>query len=278
MAGIGVGAVLGGRYRLERVLASGGMGAIFRGDDELLGRPVAVKVLHPHLAGTPDAERFFREGQVIASLTHPNLATIYDMDTLEGLPYLVIEFVEGESLAQVIEREAPVPPESGIALAMQMCRGLAYMHERGVVHRDIKPQNVLVTERNRVKIVDFGIARGPAASEMTAPGWVLGTAHYLAPEVAVGGQATVLSDLYALGVVLYRLFTAHLPFEGDNPLAVAMRHRTDPVPPPSEVCPGFPRALEEVLLRLLEKEPERRYPNASAVAAALSGAALRLER
>ena len=277
-AGVRVGSVLAGRYHLEQVIATGGMGAIFKGHDQLLDRPVAVKVLHPHLANSDDAERFAREGQVIASLMHPNLATIYDMDSVDGLPYLVIEFVEGESLAEIIEREAPVPASPGIALAVQICRGLAYMHERGVVHRDIKPQNILVTNTECVKIVDFGIARGPTASEMTAPGWVLGTAHYLAPEVAAGEAATVRSDLYSLGVVLYRLFTGTLPFEGDNPLAVAMLHRTAPVPPPSERHRGVTRELEEVLLRLLEKEPERRYSNASGVAAALSGAALALER
>ncbi|MBI4497652.1 MAG: protein kinase [Chloroflexi bacterium] len=269
VAGVGVGTVLAGRYVLEEVLATGGMGAIFRGYDRLLERPVAIKTLHPHLAGTPYADRFLQEGQTVAALAHPNLVTIYDMGRMESLPYLVMEYVRGESLAAILERDGPLSPAAGIPLAVQICRGLAYAHERGVVHRDIKPQNILVTPAGQVKIVDFGIARGPAAAEMTEPGWVLGTAHYLAPEVVAGQPATPRSDLYALGVVLYRLFTGRLPFAGDDPLAVAMLHRTAPVPPPSVVRPELPRSLEAPLLRLLEKDPERRYPSATAVATAL---------
>jgi serine/threonine-protein kinase len=275
VAGVGVGAVLAGRYLLEGTLASGGMGALFRGRDEVLDRPVAVKVLHPHLAETDAAARFLREGRVLGSLMHPNLATIFDMDSEGGLPYLVMEFVEGESLAEVIDRDAPVSRPAGMPIALQLCRGLAYMHERGVVHRDIKPQNILITKGDRVRIVDFGIARGPEAAEMTAPGWVMGTAQYLAPEIVAGEAATPRSDLYALGVVLYRLFTARLPFEGDDPFAVALQHRTAPVPPPTQFVPDMPPALAEVLLRLLEKEPRDRYQTASAVGAALAGAGRR---
>jgi serine/threonine-protein kinase len=270
--GIGVGAVLAGRYEIETTLASGGMGAIFRGIDYMLRRPVAIKVLHPHLAQTGAAERFFREGRVLGSLMHPNLATIFDMGSENGLPYLVMEFVDGESLAAIIERDAPLSRAAGMPIALQLCRGLAYMHERGVVHRDIKPQNILITNGDRVRIVDFGIARGPEASEMTAPGWVMGTAQYLAPETVAGEAATARSDLYSLGVVLYRLFTGRLPFDGDDPFAVAMLHRTAPVPEPSRFVPGINPALAEVLLRLLEKDPDDRYPSAAAVAAALAGA------
>jgi serine/threonine-protein kinase len=147
------------------------------------------------------------------------------------------------------------------------------MHERGVVHRDIKPQNILVTG-GRVRIVDFGIARGPETAEMTAPGWVMGTAQYLAPEVIAGQPATPRSDLYSLGVVLYRLFTGRLPFEGDDPFAIARQHQTAEVPAPSSIVPDLPPALEEVLLRLLEKEPEHRYASAAAAGAALAGAGL----
>lgn len=272
MVGVGVGAVLAGRYELESTLASGGMGAIFRGSDHVLRRPVAVKVLHPHLAETSAAERFSREGRLLGSLMHPNLATIFDMGSQNGLPYLVMEFVEGESLAAIIERDAPLSRTAGMPIALQLCRGLAYMHERGVVHRDIKPQNILITHGDRVRIVDFGIARGPETSEMTAPGWVMGTAQYLAPETVAGEAATTRSDLYSLGVVLYRLFTGRLPFDGDDPFAVAMQHRTATVPPPSQFIPQIHPALAEVLLRLLEKEPDARYQSAAATAAALAGA------
>ena len=268
---IGPGAVLDSRYVIDAVLASGGMGVMFRGTDLLLDRPVAVKVLHSYLAAEDDAARFLHEGQLLASLTHPNLARIYDMDSAGGTPYLVMEFVEGESLAEIIEREAPLASGRGIALALQVCHGLGYMHERGVIHRDIKPQNLLLMGNGRVKIVDFGVARGPAAMEITVPGSVLGTAHYLAPELVRGDAATAQSDLYALGVVLYRLFTGRLPFEGDNPLEVAMLHRTAPVPRPCDLVPEMPSALQEVLLRLLEKEPAQRYPSAGAAAAALRG-------
>lgn len=272
VVGVGVGAVLAGRYQLESTLASGGMGALFRGVDDVLGRPVAVKVLHPHLAETSAAERFFREGRVLGSLMHPNLATIFDMGSENGLPYLVMEFVEGESLAAIIERDAPVSRADGMPLALQLCRGLSYMHERGVVHRDIKPQNILITNGDRVRIVDFGIARGPEAAEMTAPGWVMGTAQYLAPEIVAGEAATARSDLYALGVVLYRLFTGRLPFDGEDPFAVALQHRTAAVPDPTQFVPSMHPSLGEVLLRLLEKAPDDRYQSAAAVGAALAGA------
>lgn len=272
--GIGVGATLAGRYVLESLVATGGMGALFRGHDVLLERTVAVKTLHPHLAGTPDAERFQHEAQTLASLTHPNLVTIYDLGVDGGLPYIVMEFVEGESLAARIKREAPMPPDAVSAIALQLCRGLAHAHAWGVVHRDIKPQNILIAPDNQVKIVDFGIARGPNAAEMTAPGWVLGTAHYLAPEVAAGQPATVQADLYSLGVVLYLMLTGRLPFEGADPLAVVMMHRTQPPPRPSVYRPGLPPALEAVVVRLLDKDPARRFPSAVAVAAALSGAPL----
>lgn len=270
--GVGPGTLLGGRYAIEAILGSGGMGSIFRGLDRLLGRPVAVKVLHPHLAGTDAAARFLTEGRILGSLMHPNLATIFDMDREGGLPYLVIAYVEGESLASVIEREAPLTLTAGLPIALQLCRGLAYMHERSIVHRDIKPQNILITPGGRVCIVDFGIARGPEASEITAPGWVMGTAQYLAPEIVAGKGTTAQTDLYALGVVLYRLFTGRLPFEGDDPFAVALQHRTAPVPSPRVFVPEMPRGLAEVLTRLLEKDPARRYPDAAAVGAALIGA------
>ncbi|MCX6022123.1 MAG: serine/threonine-protein kinase [Chloroflexi bacterium] len=181
-----------------------------------------------------------------------------------------MEFIEGESLAGIIERAAPLAPAVGLPLAVQLCRGLAYAHDGGVVHRDVKPQNVLVTPAGQVKIVDFGIARGPAAHGLTEPGWVLGTAHYMAPEAAAGKPVGAAADLYAVGVVLYRLFTGRLPFVGDDPFAVAMLHRTAPPPLPSEVCPGLPPALEALLLQLLEKEPERRPVSAAAVAVTLA--------
>jgi len=271
--GISVGTLLDGRYLLEEVLATGGMGAVFRGRDRVLDRPVAVKTLHPHLASTPHAGRFIHEGETLAALGHPNLVAVYDSGMVDGLPYLVMEYIEGESLASIMAREGPMRPEEGMPLAVDICRGLGYAHAQGVVHRDIKPQNLLVTPSGQVKIVDFGIARGRESAEMTEPGSVMGTAHYLAPEVAAGEPSTARSDLYSLGVVLYRLFTGQLPFEGENPVTVAVMHRTAPVPRPSTVQPAISPQLEATLLRLLAKDPLRRYANAAAVAAALGGAA-----
>jgi serine/threonine protein kinase len=269
VSGVNTGSILDGRYRLEDVIATGGMGAIFRGTDLVLDRPVAVKTIHPHLATTSHAARFLHEAETLAALAHPNLVAVYDSGTQQGLPYLVMEYIQGESLASILQREGPVDPGTGTALAVEICKGLAYAHSRGVIHRDIKPQNLLVTPDGQVKIVDFGIARGPQSAEMTETGSVIGTAYYLAPEVAAGGGASVRSDLYSLGVVLYRLFTGRLPFEGNDPVAVAVKHRTASVPPPSSIRPGLPRHIEASLMRLLEKLPSRRYANAAAAAAAL---------
>lgn len=273
VTGIAVGALLDGRYLLQEVLATGGMGAVFRGRDRVLERPVAVKTLHPHLASTPHAPRFIHEGETLAGLGNPNLVAVYDAGTVEGLPYLVMEYIEGESLASIIAREGPMRPETGVPLAVQICRGLAHAHAQGVVHRDIKPQNLVVTPSGQVKIVDFGIARGRETAEMTEPGSVMGTAHYMAPEVAAGGAATAQSDLYSLGVVLYRLFTGRLPFEGEDPVSVAVKHRTAPVPRPSTIRPEIPPQLETALMRLLAKDPARRYAHATAAGAALLGGA-----
>lgn len=268
--GVRSGAVLADRYRIDEPLATGAMGAVFRGHDTLLDRPVAVKVLHPHLASSDYAERFVREGQTVAALSHPNLVGIYDMGNADGLPYLVMEFVKGEDLLALLSRNGPVSVATGVRLGLQICGGLAYAHEHGIIHRDIKPQNILVDPYERVEIVDFGIARGPQAAEMTAPGSVLGTADYLAPEVGAGEPASISSDLYSLGVVFYRLFTGRLPFEGDNPLSVAMLHRTAVPFPPSALRLGLPEAVEAIILRLLEKDPALRFPSATAVAEALA--------
>ena len=268
------GTVLSERYRIDRRLATGGMGSVYVATDERLGREVAVKLLKEELADDERfVERFRREARAAGALTHPNVANVYDFAQHEGHYYIVMELVRGRDLARVLREEGPLGPERSAFITAQIAGALHHAHSAGVVHRDIKPPNVIVGEDDRVKVTDFGIARAIGDSSLTATGSVLGTAHYISPEQASGHEVGPPSDIYSLGIVLYEMLTGSLPFTGDSAIAVAMRHVSDDVPPPSELNPEVPRALDDVVATATAKDPARRFADAAGMAAAVEAAA-----
>ncbi|WP_433169636.1 serine/threonine-protein kinase [Kribbella sp. CA-247076] len=257
--------LLASRYRLHEVLGHGGMGEVFRGCDELLGRPVAVKLLLPGRHDPFAESRFRREARTAAMVKDPHVVAAYDFGQQDGNYYLVMELVEGRSVAHELALHGPLEPERAVGIVQQAAAGIAAAHRRDIVHRDIKPANLLIDADGTVKVADFGIARFVTDPTSTVPGQVLGTSLYLAPERAQGRPATGASDVYALGCVLYQLVTGRPPFDGDDPTDVLSQHvRTDPVPP-SEKCPSLAGPVEDLLLRMLSKEPSHR-PSAAAIA------------
>ncbi|MGW1591566.1 protein kinase domain-containing protein [Streptomyces sp. NPDC002386] len=270
MIGVCVHGLLAGRYQLEERLGRGAMGEVWRADDQLLGRLVAVKLLHAEQAA--DAARFRLEAQTAGRLNHPNVVGVYDFGSHHDQLYLVMELVDGWSLAQERSLRGALAPQDAAAVAAQTAAGLAAAHQHGVIHRDVKPANVMLTGDRIAKIADFGIARfaDEAAGSLTVTGKILGTADYLAPERALGRPAQPASDVYSLGCVLYELLTGRPPFRGATALAVVQQH-VDCVPaPPSRLRPGIPRQLCDYVLLLLAKDPAHR-PTAEEAAYWLAG-------
>jgi len=265
--------VFGGRYELHRRLARGGMADVFVARDQLLGRPVAVKVLFPEFATDPKfVERFRREAQAAASLNHPNIVSIYDWGAELGTYYIVMEYVEGQSLAQILRRDKRLTAEQVTRVALDVSQALGFAHEGGVVHRDVKPGNVLVSPKGEMKVADFGIATaltGNADANLTQTGSVMGTATYFSPEQAQGLKVDHRSDLYSLGVVMYEMLVGEAPFTGETPVSIAYKHVQEPVVPVSERGVEVPRALAAITMKLLSKNPDNRYPSAEALLADL---------
>jgi serine/threonine-protein kinase len=264
--------VLDGRYELDRKIGEGGMARIYAGRDLRLNRRVAIKIPHAHLAGDPDfIERFRHEAQAAAMLSDPNIVDVYDVGKDGDINYIVMEFVEGTDLKTLIAAQAPLPVERAVAIAEQVARGLAAAHRAGMVHRDIKPQNVIVTPDGRARITDFGIAKSRLSTALTETGVSFGTVDYLSPEQAQGRPATAQSDVYALGVTIFELLTGRLPFSGDSAVAVAMKHVAEPPPLPRGLNPAIPVGLEALILRALDKDPARRPQSAAEFARLLVG-------
>src|SRR4051794_23144139 len=236
---ISPGVTLGGRYQLDERIAVGGMGDVWRGTDQVLGRTVAVKILLPALLDERGfAERFRGEARTMATVNHPGVVDIYDYGSDQQVAFLVMEYVEGDALAATLSRVGRLTPGRTMALVAQAADALHAAHEKGIVHRDVKPGNLLVRPNGTLVLTDFGIARSAAVGQLTAAGSVLGTASYISPEQASGAGATPLSDVYALGVVAYQCLSGVRPFEGENPLEIAMRHVRDMPPPlPTDIPP-----------------------------------------
>lgn len=268
--------ILSDRYQLERRLGSGGMADVWLARDRALNRPVAVKILHPGYAADPlFVERFRREAQAAAGLNHPNIASVYDWGEMPGPTpgyYIVMEYIPGENLREIERRRGRLPEAEALDIAAEVAEALAAAHGRGIVHRDVKPHNVLIDPQGRVKVVDFGIARAAGASELTQTGAVAGTAQYLSPEQAQRLPVDGRSDLYSLGAVLYEMLTGVPPFTGDSLVDLALRHVREEPAPPSRIVPSLSRASDTIVLRALAKRPEDRYATAGAMRTALLGA------
>ncbi|HEY3725376.1 MAG TPA: serine/threonine-protein kinase [Acidimicrobiia bacterium] len=267
------GRVLGGRYRLERVIARGGMGTVWEADDPLLARHIAVKTLDAAI-GTDESirARFRREAVAAAAVTHPNIVATYDTGEDDGVAYIVMELVHGITLRQLIDRDGAVPVDDAAAIAYQVADALSVAHARGLVHRDVKPGNVLVQPDGRVKVTDFGIAKAAdsGGDELTRTGMVVGTARYLAPEQVDGGAVDERVDIYSLGLVLYEMLCGKAPFEADTDIATAVARLTSPPRPITLECPAVPSGLEHVIDRALTKDPSDRWPSALAFRDALA--------
>jgi eukaryotic-like serine/threonine-protein kinase len=256
-----VGEVLLDRYELEELVGSGGMSSVYRAHDRLLDRTVALKVLHEHHLADPEyVERFRREARSVAVLSHPNIVTVIDRGEHDGRQFIVFEYVDGENLKRLIQNGRPVPVDTALQLAVQIAHGLSFAHRNGLVHRDVKPQNVLLNGDGRAKVTDFGIARSLDVKHgMTQTGTVLGTSDYIAPEQAQGKDIGERTDVYSLGVVLYELLTGEVPFAGENFVAVAMQHINDPPPSVREKRPEVPPRVEAAVQRAMAKDPADRF-------------------
>ena len=265
--------VMGERYQLQEPIGRGGMATIYRGRDVHKDRVVAVKVLRE--AYSTDAKsvaRFQREAKAASSLQHPNIVQVYDYGQTDGKYYLVMELVEGTNLHHYLQARGMLDVDRSVIIAHDVALGLGAAHRRGIVHRDVKPQNILVGRDGSIKLTDFGIAwvQEDNAKRLTTTGMTLGTVHYYAPEQARGEIVSPAADVYALGIVLYEMLTGHVPFDGDNPVVVAMQHIQDAPIPPRQCNPSIPVALEEILLRCLKKVPEKRFRDGSQLAGAFA--------
>ena len=255
-----IGTVLSGRYRLEAKFGSGGMSTVYLARDTTLDRDVAVKVMHREMSEQADQlERFRQEARAVAKLSHPNVVAVIDAGEDGGFPYIVFEYVEGETLKQRIARVGALDPQEALAYAIEIARGLTVAHGRKMVHRDIKPQNVLIDAEGRAKLTDFGISRQLEQDGMTATGRVLGTTDYVAPEQAMGQAVDQRSDVYSLGVVLYEMLIGQVPFHADSQVGVAMKHVNEELPDVQQRRPEVSAAAALVVERATAKDPEQRY-------------------
>ena len=258
------------RYVIKRRLGSGGMADVYLAEDQELGRRVALKLLNErHAADEQFVERFRREAQSAAGLNHPNIVSIFDRGYAEGTYYIAMEYLDGRTLKELLVRNGPTPVPIAIDYARQILGALSFAHKNGIVHRDIKPHNIVVGSDGRLKVTDFGIARS-GASQMTEAGSIVGTAQYLSPEQARGAPVDPRSDLYSLGIVLYEMLTGTVPFTGDTPVEIAMKHLSQVPEPPSELREGVPHALDAVVMRALAKDPDQRYGSAEEMDADLA--------
>jgi serine/threonine-protein kinase len=262
MSEVDPGTVIDGRYRVLSRIGSGGMADVYLAEDELLSRQVAVKVLQRRFVEDQEfVERFRREASSAAGLSHPNVVAIFDRGSWDGTYYIAMEYLEGRSLKRLVREHGALDPRAAIDITIQVLLAASFAHSRGIVHRDIKPHNVILSDEGRVTVTDFGIARA-GASDMTHTGSIMGTAQYLSPEQAQGHPVSAASDIYAIGVLLFELLTGRVPFEGESAVAIALQHISSEPPAPSAVNPALPAAVDAVVLRALAKDPAERYRDA----------------
>lgn len=258
-----IGTLLVNRYEILEVVGGGGMSLVYKAKDTWLKRLVAVKVLRPEYTNDEDfIRRFRREAQAVASLSHPNIVNIYDVGVEQAPYFIVMEYIEGKTLNWLIKNEAPLAIGRLVVIAKQIAEALRHAHTNQIIHRDIKPHNILLTEDERVKVTDFGIARAVSTSTVTHSGSIIGSVHYFSPEQARGNVTGEKSDLYSLGIVIYEMLTGQVPFKGDSPVGIALKHIQEAVPAPSQLRPDTPPELEMIVLRLLQKDESERYQNA----------------
>ena len=265
------GLILDNRYKIISKIGVGGMADVFKGEDTLLGRPVAVKILHSNFAGDDDfVARFKREAQAAGKLSHPNIVSMYDVGFDQGYHYIVMEYIEGETLKEYINRHERISIDNAVKFTIAIAEGLEHAHAMGIVHCDIKPHNVLITKQGRIKVTDFGIARAMnAGTTMMYTNSIMGSAHYLSPEQASGKPVNGSTDIYSLGAVLYEMLTGRVPYEGETPISVALKHVRERLIPPTRYNPSIPTLLEAAVIKALAKRPEDRFSNITEMIAAL---------
>jgi serine/threonine-protein kinase len=274
-----VGETIAERYEIEELVGHGGMSSVYKARDSLLERHVALKILHEQYSADEDfVERFKREARSVAQLQHPNIVTVIDRGEEDGRQFIVFEYIDGENLKEHVVRKGRLDAREALEIALEVAHGLAFAHDQGLVHRDVKPQNILLNGDGRAKVTDFGIARSVDVDGMTQTGTVLGTSNYIAPEQASGQRVDAHSDVYALGVVLYELLAGELPFPGESFVAVAMKHMHEPAPNLLDVRGDVPLRVAAAVDRALEKDPEQRFPTMDAFAAELEACLAELDQ
>ena len=259
-----IGKTLGNRYEIKEIIGEGGMARVYRGHDLKLNRSVAIKMLYEHFANDPEfIRRFQQEAKAAASLSHPAIVNVYDEGEEDGLYFIIMEYVDGYTLKDIIVRDGRLKPEEAVHVAYQICDALVHAHRQNVIHRDIKPQNIMITQEGRVKVADFGIARAATDSTITHGKSLMGSVYYSSPEQARGSMADQKSDIYSLGVVMYEMLTGVLPFSGESPISIALKHLQEDLTPPRQIEPEVPSELEMIILRTMRKDRSMRYQNAA---------------
>ena len=252
------GIFLGKRYEVLSKIGAGGMADVYKGKDQMLNRYVAIKVLKKEYKEDENFVRKFRsEAQAAAGLMHPNIVNVYDVGEDRGLYYMVMELVEGITLKEYIEKKGRLSHKEVISIAIQVCTGIGVAHAANIIHRDIKPQNIIISKDGKVKVTDFGIAK--ATTSNTVSSNAMGSVHYTSPEQARGGFSDQRSDIYSIGITLYEMVTGQVPFDGDSTVSVAIKHLQEEITPPSEIVPDIPYSLEQIILKCTQKNSERRY-------------------
>jgi len=268
-----IGKMLGNRYEIQEKLGGGGMAIVYKARDTFLNRLVTIKILRPEFTSDDDfVARFRREAQAVASLSHPNIVNIHDVGQEDVIHYLVMEYVRGDNLKNVIKQKGYLEPIEAVRIAVQVSEALGHAHQNNIVHRDVKPHNILITTEGRAKLTDFGIAMEATSATITRTDTIMGSVHYLSPEQARGETATPRSDIYAVGILLYEMLTGKQPYSGDSPIAVALKHIQETPLPVDEVNPDVPTELADVVRRAMEKKPEQRYRSAGDLARHLESA------